>query len=300
MDRLDEWHVFVSVATQRSFAAAARAHGRSPQAITRAIAALEARIGTRLLHRTTRSVTPTDDGARYLERCRDVLAQFDALESPTATQAELRGTLTIAASVLFGQMQVMPVIAEFLRTHAGVDARVQLHDRVVSLAAEGVDVAVRLGALPDSALRAQLVGHVRNVVCASPDYLQRTGVPHDPDALAEHDCIAFTGTTPIPDRWSFATPARRTRSVRVRARLIVDSGRAAIDAALAGLGLVRVLSYQIEDLVAQKRLRVVLRKHEPAPVPVHVLQLPGVPTRTAAAFVELAVQRLRTSLSHRS
>ena len=117
MDRLDEWHVFVTVATKRSFAAAARAHGRSPQAITRAIAALEDRIGTRLLHRTTRSVTLTDDGTTYLERCRDLLAQFDALESPTAMEAELRGTLSIAASVLFGQMHVLPLVTEFLRTH---------------------------------------------------------------------------------------------------------------------------------------------------------------------------------------
>jgi len=297
MDRLAEWHVFVSVATKRSFAAAARAHGRSPQAITRAIAALEDRIGTRLLHRTTRSVTLTDDGARYLERCRDVLAQFDALESPTTHEADLRGTLSIAASVLFGQMQVMPLVTEFLRAHPGVDARVQLHDRVVSLAAEGVDVAVRLGALPDSALRSQLVGHVRSVIVGSPEYLQRTKVPQDPEALGEHDCIAFSGTTPIPDRWSFATPGRRSKTVRVRARLVVDSGQAAIDAAVAGLGLVRVLSYQVEELVARKRLRVVLRKHEPAPVPVQVIHLPGVLTRTAAAFVELAVGRLRARLS---
>jgi DNA-binding transcriptional LysR family regulator len=299
MDRLDEWHVFVSVATKRSFVAAARAHGRSPQAITRAIAALEERLGTRLLHRTTRSVTLTHDGTRYLERCRDLLAEFDALESPSTPEAELRGTVSVAASVLFGQLRVMPIVGEFLRTHPGVDARVQLHDRVVSLAAEGVDVAVRLGTLPDSALRSQLVGHVRRVVVASPEYLRRTKVPNDPEALADHECIALTGITPIPDRWSFTSPGRRSRTVRVRARLVIDNAQAAIDAAIAGVGLVRVFSYQVDHLVAQERLRIVLRKHEPAPVPVHVVSLPGVPTRTAATFVELAVQRLRATLSSR-
>lgn len=297
MDRLDEWQLFVSVATRRSFAEAARAQGRSPQAVTRAIASLEARLGTRLLHRTTRSVTPTDEGTRYLERARDLLAQFAVLESPRGVEAELRGSLTVAASVLFGQMHVVPLVTELLAIHPGVDARIQLHDRVVSLAEEAVDVAVRVGALPDSSLRAQVVGHVRRVVCASPGYLKRRGTPRALDELADHDSIAFTGTTPIPDRWSFRTAGRRDRTVRARPRLVVDSAQSAIDAAVAGLGLVRVLSYQVDDLLAQKKLRVVLDAHEPEPLPVQIVQLPGLPTRTAAAFVALAVPRLRERLA---
>lgn len=296
MDRLDEWHVFVSVATKRSFTDAARAHGRSPQAITRAIASLEARLHTRLLHRTTRSVTLTDDGERYLARCRNLLAEFKALESPTAAQAELSGRLSVAASVLFGQMHVMPIVIELLQAHPGIDARVQLHDRTVSLADEGVDVAVRIGALPDSALRAHAVGRVRSVICASPKYLRGRSAPQSLDALPEHDFIAFTGTTPIPDRWSFHRPGHRDRTVRVRARLVVDTARGAIDAAIAGLGLVRVLSYQVDDLVAQGALRIVLRAYEPAAIPVQLVQLPGTPTRAAAAFVELATARLRAAL----
>jgi DNA-binding transcriptional LysR family regulator len=210
----------------------------------------------------------------------------------------LRGTLTVAAPVLFGQLHVMPVVTEFLQSHPALDARVELHDRVVSMAAEGVDVAVRIGTLPDSALRAHVVGHVRRVICASPAYLRRKGAPRTVEALSHHDGIAFLGTTAIPDRWSFAAGGERERAVRVRARLTVDSGQAAIDAAVAGLGLVRVLSYQVEHLLRQKKLRVILPELEPQ-LPVQVVQLPGVPTRAATAFVALAVERLRALLGGR-
>jgi len=296
MDRLDEWRIFVAVATRRSFAATARDLGRSPQVITRAIAALERRLGTRLLARTTRSVSLTDDGARYLEQGRRVLAEFDALEAAASEHGELRGTFAVTAPVLFGQLHVAPIVQAFLAEHARVAARLLLHDRVVSLADEGIDVAIRLGALPDSSLRARLLGHVRTIVCASPAYLERRGTPREPGALARHDCVAFTATTAIPDRWSFprgpAAP-RGERAVTIQPRLTVNTGQAAIDAALAGLGVVRVLSYQTDRLVAAGQLRVVLRRFEPPPVPIHVLQLPGVSSRVAAAFADLATERLR-------
>ncbi|NUP07270.1 MAG: LysR family transcriptional regulator [Polyangiaceae bacterium] len=297
MDRLDEWRTFVAVATKRSFAEAARGQGRSPQAITRAIAALEERLGTRLLHRTTRAVSLTDDGALYVERARQLLAEFEALERSPREAVELRGTLTVAASVLFGQRHIVPIVSAFLDEHPAVDVRLLLHDRTVSLSEEGVDIAVRIGALADSALRARLVGHTQSIVCASPAYLERHGVPRTPDDLRQHVCIAFTGTTPIPDRWAFQSSGRRDQTVRVRAKLTVNTGQAAIDAALAGVGLVRVLSYQVGDLVAKKKLKVVLRSHEPPPLPVHLLQLPGVPTRTAASFADHAAARLRRVLS---
>ena len=292
MDRLDEWRVFATVAAQQSFVAAARRHGRSPQVITRAVAALEARVGARLLSRTTRSVALTDEGARYLARARALLADFDALEAPVAG-AELRGTLTVAAPVLFGQLHVAPLVHAFLVEHAGLDVRLLLHDRVVSLADEGVDVAVRLGALPDSSLRARLLGHVRARVCASPAYLERRGTPRDPAALAGHDCIAFAGTTPTPDRWTFQVPGARARSVTVRARLVVNTGQAALDAARAGLGLVRVLSYQCAHDLERGTLRAVLRRYEPEPVPVQLVQLPGVASRAASAFADFVSARLR-------
>jgi DNA-binding transcriptional LysR family regulator len=186
--------------------------------------------------------------------------------------------------------------------------RLVLFDRVVSLAEEGFDAGVRIGVLPDSSLKARLVGHVRSVVCASPEYLHRAGQPRDPDALAEHACIAFTATTAIPDRWSFpgapgasgasgaSGAAKRERSIAIRPRLTVNTGQAAIDAALAGLGVVRVLSYQVDELVREGKLRILLRAFEPEPVPVHLVQLPGVTSRMAAAFVDLAAERLRVKL----
>ncbi|RKG91119.1 LysR family transcriptional regulator [Corallococcus terminator] len=300
MDRVGEWRLFVSVASLGSFIEAARAHSRSPQSVTRAVAALEKRLGTRLLNRTTRSVSLTGEGERYLERSRRALAEFDLLEAPSDARAELRGTLSVTASVLFGQLHLVPVVAEFLEAHPQLDLRLTLLDRVVSLAEEGMDLGVRIGALSDSALRARGVGHVRSILCASPAYLKRAGVPKEPEALARHACIAFTTTTPIADRWSFPSGGRRERGVAVHPRLIVNTAQAAIEAALAGVGLVRVLSYQVDSLLADKRLRVVLEPFESEPVPVHLVHLPGPQRRAAAAFLDFAAERLRKRIGSRA
>lgn len=293
MDRSDEWRVFVEVAGRRSFAAAARTLGRSPQAVTRAVAAVEDRVGARLLHRTTRSVSLTGAGERYLERARHVVAQLDELEVRDAPDAPLGGRLAITAPVLFGQVHVVPIITGFLATHPGVDIRLLLVDRVVALADEAIDVAVRIGALADSGLVARQVGHVRWVVCASPDYLRRAGTPRSPSDLAEHACISFASSGAVADRWSFPVPGSRPRSVAIRPRLAVNTGQAAIDAAVAGLGLVRVLSYQVEELVNAGRLQIVLARHEAAPIPVQLVRLPGVRVRAADAFVDAAALALR-------
>lgn len=296
MDRLEEWRIFVAVGTLRSFAEAARSLGRSPQAATRAVAALEERVGTRLLNRTTRSVSLTSDGERYLERGRRALAELELLESPVDQTAALRGVLSVTTPVLFGQLHVVPVVAELLARHPGLDVRLLLLDRVVSLAEEGIDVGVRIGSLPDSSLRARVVGHVRAVVCASPSYLARAERLRDPDGLADHACISFSGTTPIADRWSFRSAGSRERSIAVKPRLVVNTGQAAIDAALAGVGIVRVLSYQVDQLVAEGKLTVLLRAFEPEPVPVNLVHLPGIQPRAATAFMELASERLRSRL----
>lgn len=292
MDRIDELRLFLDVASRRSFSQAARAARRSPQAVTRAVASLEERVGTRLLHRTTRSVSLTSDGERFVEAARRTLAQLDELDALASPSAPLRGPLSITASVLFGQLHVLPVVADFLALHPQLDVRLTLLDRVVSLAEEGIDAAARIGPLPDSSLRARAVGHVRSVVVASPAYLDRAGgAPRTPDALARHTCIAYVGTTPIADRWSFASAA-----VRVRPRLTVNTGQAAIDASLAGLGIARVYSYQVADHVTAGRLRVLLRAHEPPPSPVHLVHLPGAQSRTTTCFLDFAADRLRARL----
>ncbi len=280
--------MFVAGATERSFAAAARSLAKSPQAVTRAVAAVEQRIGVRLLHRTTRSVSLTDDGARWLERARHAVAELTALETPLDTHAPLAGTIAITAPVLFGQLHVLPVVTDFLTRHPGVDARLTFVDRVVSLAEEAIDVAIRLGPLPDSALRARTVGHVRSVVCAAPRYLARAGTPRTPAALRDHACISFTGTTPIADRWTFPG----LRPVAVHPRLVVDAAQAAIDAAVAGLGVTRVLSYQVAKQLSAGKLRILLASHEPPAIPVHLVTLAAPLPRAPAAFVMLAAQRL--------
>jgi len=290
MDRSEEWRIFVAVASQKSFADAARQLGKSPQAITRAVAALESRLGTRLLNRTTRSVSLSSAGERLLERSRRVIADLDALEAFDESP-ELRGTLTITAPVQFGQLHVAPIVRTFLGKHAGASVRLLLLDRVVALAEEGIDLAVRIGDLPDSALLAQKVSEVRAVVVGSPAYLERAGTPRSLEALAKHTTIAFSTTTPVPDRWSFGP-----RSIAVAPRLIVNTAQAAIDAALAGMGLTRVMSYQVAKLVEAGKLRTVLVSSEPPPVPVHLVSLPGIQPRIARAFVDLAVPALRDSV----
>lgn len=288
MDRVEEWRIFVNVATLASFTGASRALGISPQAATRAVAALEGRLRTRLLNRTTRSVSLTNEGARALQRARRVVAEVDALEIPPDEHAPLTGVLSVTAPIYFGQLRVVPVVAEMLTLHPALDVRLSLHDRVVSLAEEGIDVGIRIGMLPDSSLRARLAGEVRSLLCASPDYLERFGRPRDLDDLPDHFVVAFTGATPIPDRWSFGR-----RTVAVRARLVVNTAPAAVDAALAGLGIVRLLSYQVDEHVKAGRLKVLLASHEPDPFPVHVVQLAGIQSRAATTFVDLLTKRLR-------
>jgi DNA-binding transcriptional LysR family regulator len=299
MDRTEEWRAFVTVAGRRSFVGAARALRRSPQAITRAIAALEGRLGARLLNRTTRSVSVTGEGERYLERGRRLLAELDALESPPATRAPLAGRLAITAPVLFGQLHIAPIVCDFLARHPALEARLLLVDRVVSLVEEGIDLAIRIGPLPDSSLRARLVGQVRWVVCASPAYLARAGAPRAPEALARHTCITFDAGSPFADNWSFPRAGRGERRVALRPRLVVNTAQAGIDAAIAGLGIVRVLSYQVERPVREKTLRLVLEAFAPPPVPIHLLQPAGVPNRLAAAFADFAAAALRVRLGAR-
>ena len=284
MDRLDEWRVFLTVARRGSFARAAEQHQCSPQAVTRAVAALEARVGARLLHRTTRSVSLTDEGARRLALAERLVQEADALESPPDARAPLRGTLSITAPVLYGQLHVMPVVTRFIAKHPHLDVRLLLVDRVVSLVDEGIDLAVRIGALPDSSLRAQRIGSVRTVLCASPAYLARHGVPRSAKSLAKHACIAFAALSPIADRWTF-TPSGESgvRRVSVRPRLAVNTGQAAIDAALAGVGIVRVLSYQVDALASVGKLRIVLESLEPEPAPIHLVWMPS-PSRAVDAF----------------
>ncbi len=268
MDRLESLAAFVAVAEQGGFAAAARKLRVSPPAVTRAIAGLEQRLGVALLKRTTRSVRITDDGALFLARCRQVLADLrDAEHAVMGGRSEPRGMLVVTAPVVFGRMFVVPIVSAWLRQHAQASARLLLADRNIQLVEEGIDVAVRIGELADSALRATRVGEVRRVVVASPAYLGSRGAPASADELRNHTIVSFTGISGSDD-WRFGDG--RT-SVHVRPRLILNTADAAIAAAKEGLGITRVLSYQVRNELAAGLLRTILEADTPRPLPVNLL-----------------------------
>jgi DNA-binding transcriptional LysR family regulator len=274
-DRLDALAIFVTVAEQQSFAEAARRMNRSPAAVTRGVAALEAHLQTRLFNRTTRAVALTDAGARYLENCRRLLAVYDELEAvDVGERVEPRGWINVTAPTMFGRLHVLPLVRTFIDEYSQVDVRLLLLDRVVSLVDEGLDLGVRIGQLPDSSLRAVHVGAVRRVICADPQYIARHGAPATPRDLGNHRVVACTTVTPIPERWSFHGRAGAI-SVPVRPRLVVNTTEAAIDAALCGLGLTCILSYQAEPHAAAGRLQIVLSEWEPPPAPIHIVHPEG-------------------------
>lgn len=274
-DRLDALTVFVAVAEQQSFAEAARHLSRSPASVTRAVAALEERLQTRLFNRTTRSVALTDAGTRYLEACRRLLAAYDELEMVNlGDRVQPRGWISVTASTMFGRLHVLPLVRSFLSEYPQVDVRLLLLDRVVSLVDEGLDLGVRIGQLPDSALRSVRVGQVQRVICASPQYIARHGVPATPRDIESHSVVACTAVTPVPDRWSFHRPGG-IMSVGVTPRLVVNTTAAAVDAAVDNLGLTCVLSYQMEPHAAAGRLQTVLVEYEPPPVPIHIIHSEG-------------------------
>jgi len=294
MDRLDQMAAFVAVAEAGTFVAAARSLGRSPAGLTRAVAALEDRLGTRLFTRTTRVVALTDAGRRHLGPCQAVLRDVAALESNAAAgQREALGSLVVTASVLFGRLHVLPIVADFLQRHPSVDVRMVLSDDVVPLVDAGIDVGVRIAQLRDSTLRAVRVGSVRRALYASPAYLATHGEPATPAELSRHACIAFVGAGEGAARWSFGRGTAR-RATAITPRLVVNLAEPAIDAAVTGLGITRVLSYMVDHLVRAGTLRVVLPSYEPPPIPVHVVYPAGrhLPLRTRL-FVDLAVAALR-------
>ena len=293
MDRFQEMQVFMAVAHDQGFAAAARRLGLSAASVTRAVAALEVRIGAQLLIRTTRTVQLTEAGQRYLEDCRRILADIqDAEESAAGSHADPRGQLTITAPVLFGDLYVTPLVVGFLEQYPQVSINALLVDRVVSLVEEGVDVAVRIGELPDSSQFAIAVGEVRRVVCGSADYLRRFGRPLHPEELARARIIA-TSAIGQQRSWPFMA-AGASMSVRLEPRMVVTANQAAITAATLGLGLTRVLSYQVADKVAAGELEIVLEDFELPPLPIHVVYQGGrkAPARVRS-FVDYAVQALR-------
>lgn len=291
MDKFETLRVFLAVADGGSFVEASRRLGLSAPSVTRAVARLEAHLGTPLFHRTTRAVRLSEAGQRY---CGDARAVLDALAAAdaavTGRYGSPQGTLTLTAPVLFGQRYVLPVIAEFLDSHPEVDIRALFLDRVTNLLEDNLDVAVRLGQLADSGLFYKTVGSIRKVTCAAPAYLAQRGRPVAPGDLAEHAVVHATAVEPST-LWAFG-PER----VRVTPRLQCNQNGATVSAAIAGLGVTRLMSYQVADALAAGSLELVLEDHEPEALPVNLVYLDG---RQASAkiraFVDLAAERLRSN-----
>jgi DNA-binding transcriptional LysR family regulator len=270
MDRIDAMQAFVAVADLHGFAPAARKLGLSPSAVTRLIAALEDRLGARLLQRTTRQVALTDIGARYLERARRILADVEEAEG-AAEGERIRpsGRLVVSAPVGFGRLHVSPVMSAYLKRYPEVSSELRLADRMINLVEDGVDLAVRIGHLADSTLVARHVGEMRRIVVASSGYLEAHGEPKTPEAVASHETIQF-GAIAAPPDWRFVRDGSEVR-VTPAPRFITNSSDAAIQYAEAGGGLTRVMFYQAADALKKGRLRIVLAKFEQPPLPIHLV-----------------------------
>jgi DNA-binding transcriptional LysR family regulator len=270
MDRIDAMQAFVLVADLKGFAPAARKLGLSASGVTRLIAALEDRVGARLLQRTTRSVTLTDVGARYLERARRIVA--DVEEAEISTQAERTqpsGRLVVSAPLGFGRMHVTPLISTYLKRYKAVAGELRLSDRMINLVEDGVDCAVRIGHLSDSSLVARSVGDMRRIVVASQDYLARRGEPKTPAEIPSHDTIQFGVITAAPE-WRFIEAGAEIRVI-CTPRFTTNSADAAIWHAEQGGGLTRVLAYQAAEAIGKARLKVVLADFEQPPLPIHIV-----------------------------
>jgi DNA-binding transcriptional LysR family regulator len=296
MDRLDSMSTLLAAVEAGSLSAASRRLGMPLATVSRKVSELEAHLRTRLLVRTSRRLALTDAGRDYVAACRRILEEIgEAERAASGEYSAPRGALYITAPVVFGRLHVLPIVTAFLAAFPDIDIRLVLADRMVNLLEEHADLAVRIGPLADSALVATRVGSIRRVACASPAYLAAHGVPRHPRDLAAHGCVTFE-TLMSPTSWSFAA-GRDVIAVAVRSRLVVSTAEAAIDAAIAGTGVTRVLSYQVAEAIRAGALAVVLAEYEPARSPVSlVTNGQGLLPQKLRAFLDFAAPRLRGRL----
>jgi DNA-binding transcriptional LysR family regulator len=305
MDRIDAMKVFVAALDEGSLAGAARRLRRSPAAVSRAVAFLEAHVGVELLHRTTRSLRLSEAGKRYAEACRRVLTDLEEADILAAGERSApRGLLTITAPVAAGEDILGPIVDDFMDAFPAVDVRLYFLDRPANLIDEGIDLALRIAHLADSTLIAVKVGEVRRVVAAAPRYLAQNPVIEQPPDLAKHRIVAMTHFG--IDSWSFPPLPGSTvpRVVQFVPRFIVNSIRGAVASAVGGRGVTRLFSYHIADQLRDRSLEIVLAAHEHDPLPVHLIAPHGrMQVPKVRAFVDFAVPRLKAHfarLTHES
>ena len=300
MDRLEAMSFLVAAVETGSFSAASRKLNVPLPTVSRKIAELEEHLQARLLVRSTRKLTLTEAGTAYLEHCRPILEQVNEAERAASGEyVKPRGELVVSAPIVFGRLHLLPIINEFLATYPEIKVRLMLTDKVMHLVDDHVDVALRMGELPDSRIVAAPVGTVCHMVCGSPDYFKAHGVPDTPADLAEHDCINCEPVSP-GSLWPLsALELKPAPPTPVQARLSVSTAEAAIDSAIAGVGLTSILSYQVARAVELGQLQLTLRAYEPKPIPVNLIHLgqKPLPLKTKI-FVEFVVPRLRAVLLH--
>jgi len=297
MNRLESMSILLAVVDSGSLSAAARRLGMPLATVSRKVGELESHLKTRLLHRTTRQLSLTEAGSSYVGACRRILEDIgEAERAATGEYASPKGELVVTAPVVFGRLHVVPVVADFLAHYPEINVSLVLTDRVVHLMDEHADVAIRIGELPDSTLMATGVGAVRRVICASPAYLAAHGVPTRPHDLAGHECITFEVLASMR-AWVFGS-GKSELSVPVHSRLAVNTAEAAIAAAILGVGLIRVLSYQVADPVRDNALSVVLDTFESAPLPINLVHKGQAPVPLKLrAFLDFVTPRLRARTS---
>jgi DNA-binding transcriptional LysR family regulator len=298
MDRFEAISVLLAVVDAGSLSAGARQLHAPLATVSRKVADLEKHLGARLVLRTSRGLVLTEQGRAFVASSRRILEDLDEAERQAAgDHGALRGGLHVTAPIAFGERHLMPMALEFLREQPEINLRLTLADRQISLADEQVDVALRIGHLADSALIATRVGSVRRVVCASPEYLAHRGVPRKPEDLAMHDGISFQGFAVAPE-WRYKRDGAAF-TVEPRPRLAVNTTEAAIQAALAGIGIIRVLSYQVAHEVHSGTLQELLEKFAPDPLPVNILHAPADPMPLKIrSFLDWIIPRLRAQMSH--
>ena len=296
MDRLEAMSILREAVDAGSLSAAGRRLGVPLATVSRKVSELERHLGTRLLNRSSRKLTLTDAGRSYVVACKRILE--DVAEAERVASGEYsapKGNLTLSAPIVFGRLHVLPIVMAFLKHHPDIDIRLVLADRVVDLFEDHVDLAIRIGDLPDSSLVAIRVGSIRRVVCGSPAYFAGRGTPQHPSELSAHDCVSFEGLM-ASDFWSFRVGKSDT-PVAIHSRLVVNTAEAAIDAAVAGVGITRVLSYQVASATKAGALAVVLEAFEPAPVPVNLVHAgQGLLPLKLRAFIDFAAPLLRAGL----
>lgn len=294
MDRFQEMKVLLAVAEAESFAGGAKLIGMSPPSVTRVIAGLEHRLGTLLLARSTRSLRLTDAGRRYVDDCKRILLDLEeAEELATGSSTRARGNLAVTASVMFGELFLIPLITEYLTQHPQVTVNALLVDRLVNMVDEGLDVAIRIGQLPDSNLQAVKVGQIRPVVCAAPAFLDRVGRPQCPKDVMTLP-IVMSSASSLLTEWQFDLGDTHI-TLHPKPRLVVSSNQAAINAACMGWGFTRVLSYQVAERVAKGELEIVLDAFETTSLPIHVVyQDSGRVPAKVSTFVDFCARRFLT------